>query len=219
MTDFDGQVVLITGAGRGLGRALAQAFSSRGAIVAANDLTPTNLDITAAMIQNSGGRVKEYLYDVAMQQQAAAMIDEVIQDWGRLDVLVNNAAVAPRIPVIELDEWDWNRTLGVNLSGPFFLIQAVRPVMLRQNGGVILNIGAVMTDRTSRAGRAAYWASKAGLVELGRSAAEELAFDRIRVNTLCPGDLETSLDRTIEQILYLASPAAETISGQVFDLS
>jgi NAD(P)-dependent dehydrogenase (short-subunit alcohol dehydrogenase family) len=200
MAEFSGKVVLVTGAGRGLGRLLAQAFADHGAIVAANDLTPINLDETLRLVRQAGGRIQEYLFDIAIRMQAQAMVDQIASDWGRLDVLINNAAVQPHFPLLDMDEWDWRRTLDVNLSGPFFLIQAAGRLMQRQPGAAsmpgaaILNLGDYVGtgDPASgqsvqpRPGRAAYVASKYGLQGLTFSAARDLAAYQIRVNLLCP---------------------------------
>ncbi len=183
---YTGKVVLVTGAGRGLGREIAIAFAAHGASVAVNDLTPINLDETVRLIRETGGCVKDYLFDVANRMQALAMVDEILLDWGRLDVLINNAAVEPHHPLLEFDEWDWRRTLDVNLSGPFFLIQAAGKTMRQKNGGTILNLGALEIIGNDLHGRSAYAVSKAGLRELTSAAACELATDQIRVNMICP---------------------------------
>ena len=132
---FTDQVVLITGAGRGLGRALALAFAREGARVAANDLTPINLDETLAQIQAGGGQGRGYIFDIAKKMPVQALIEAVRQDWERIDILVNNAAVMPRAGILEMDEWDWRRTLDVNLNGAFFTTQSVGRVMRAQGGG------------------------------------------------------------------------------------
>lgn len=147
---FAGKVVLVTGAGRGYGRAIADAFARRGAIVAANDITPVNLDVTVEHIREYGGQVKEYLYDVSVAMQVEAMVAEIAADWGRLDILVNNAGVEPHQPILDMDEWDWRRTIDVNLSAPFFLIQAAGRMMQRTEesekaeGGIMAE-GGVLT--------------------------------------------------------------------------
>ena len=113
MAHLEGKVVLVTGAGRGVGRVVAQGFARRGAIVAANDITPVNLDGTIADIQAEGGRARDYIYDVAKSMPVRALVNQVVVDWGRIDVLVNCARVEPHAPVLGMDEWDWQRTLDV----------------------------------------------------------------------------------------------------------
>jgi NAD(P)-dependent dehydrogenase (short-subunit alcohol dehydrogenase family) len=180
--EFNGKVVLITGAGKGTGRRLAEAFAARGASVAANDVTPVNLDETARRITAAGGRVRAYVEDVAKKMPVQALLNAVLEDFGRLDVLVCCAEVEPVRPLLEMDDWDWQRTLDVNLSGAFLLVQAVGREM-RARGGTIILLG----DRAKGpGGRAAYFASKAGLEALARAAGEELSAAGIRVRHIQP---------------------------------
>ncbi len=183
------KVVLITGAGRGVGRAAALAFAAHGARVAANDLTPINLDQTLAEIRTAGGQALAYLEDVAKKMPVQAMIEAVLDDWVRIDVLINNAGVHPRASILSMDEWDWTRTLEVNLSGPFYLMQSVGRVMIdRGQGGVILNVATLPDppDEDLPPGSAAYLASKNGLVGLSRAARLEFAAYNIHVDCVCP---------------------------------
>lgn len=189
--DYQDKVVLVTGAGRGLGRAIAQAFAQKGAVVAVNDLTSVNLDETLGLIRSSGGRAKEYLGDVSQKMAIQGIIVQVVDDWGRLDVLINNAAVQPRAALLEMDEWDWRRVLDVNLTGSFFATQIAGRVMRTLGGGVIVNIGDAVPYFKERLHRAAYATSKAALLELTRQAARELAPFNIRVNAICPGLIES----------------------------
>ena len=172
MTDFAGKVVLVTGAGKGTGRAVAEAFAARGATVAVNDVTPINLDETVAHIHFANGKVKAYVEDIARKIPVQALLNQVLDDFGRIDILVNCAEVAPQKSVLEMDEWDWQRTLDVNLSGAFLLTQSVGRVMKEQGGGIILHVGE---QANSHERRAAYLASKAGLEALVKMAAEELS--------------------------------------------
>jgi NAD(P)-dependent dehydrogenase (short-subunit alcohol dehydrogenase family) len=224
--DFTNQVVLVTGAGRGLGRALALAFAAHGATVAANDLTPINLDETVRLAEASGGFCQPFIFDIAKKMPVQGLVEQVREQYGRIDVLVNNAAVKPRLAILEMDEWDWLRTLDVNLNGPFYLIQSIGRVMKERGGGAILNITGVATGQPNYA---AYAASKAALSELTRQAAHELSSFNIRVNAICPGGMplasaappaETGGDpeAVTGLALFLCSPQAGAINGQIFDV-
>ncbi len=186
--DFTGKVVLITGAGRGLGRLIAEAFAARGACVAANDVSPVNLDLTLQHIESAGGRARDYVFDLAKLMPVQNMIDQILADWGRIDILVNNAAVRPQFPLLEFDAWDWQRTMEVNLNGAFYTTQLVAKAMRAQGGGTILNIAASLDAGPALAGQSAFYASKLGLLGLTRAAAEELVAYHIRVNAICPGE-------------------------------
>ncbi len=174
MNDYAGKVVLITGAGRGIGRAIAQAFAARGASVAANDITPVNLDETIARIREAGGRCNDYVCDVAKKMPVQGMIEQVRQDFERIDILVNNAGVEPHASLLEMDEWDWMRTIDVNLNGPFFTTQSVGRMMREQGGGVIVNVASIAGRAHGLRDRSADVASKMGLIGLTREAAREI---------------------------------------------
>jgi NAD(P)-dependent dehydrogenase (short-subunit alcohol dehydrogenase family) len=238
MNDFTDKVVLITGAGRGIGRALAQAFAIQGAWVAANDISPINLDETVASVRAAGGTIRDYVFDAAKRMPIREMLDQILDEWGRLDILINNAAVEPHASILDMDEWDWQRTLDVNLSGPFYTIQQVGRVMRDQGGGVIVNVGASEGRAGGLPERAAYIASKQGLLGLTREAARELAPYNIRVNAVCPGLVRTGKagellpegaapgsihrighpDEVASLILFLCSPASAHVAGQSINI-
>jgi len=201
MGELTDKIVLVTGAGKGIGRAVAEGFAAHGAIVAANDVTPINLDETVAHIIASGGSVKAYVEDIAKKMPVQALVNEVLDDWGRIDILVNCAEVAPSAQVLDMDDWDWQRTLDVNLTGAFLLTQSVGRVMRAalpqgKKGGIIIHIGwrARSPDR-----RAAYFASKAGLIAFVEHAARELAAFGIRVHLV----LLTETDDVAEKVISL----------------
>ena len=179
MTNLNNKIVLITGAGRGMGQALAEAFAAQGASVAANDINPIGLETTVARIQAAGGRVNDYAFDLTKLLPIVALIQQVLDDFGRIDILVNADFVRPADPIFEMDEWDFHRTLDVNLTGPFFLTQRAGRMMQQQGGGVILNV--VGGDPQ---GGAAYQASLAARTALAKASAEELAPYGIRVHWL-----------------------------------
>ncbi len=178
MADFAGKIVLITGAGKGTGRRVAETFAAQGATVAVNDVSPVNLDETVAHILASGGQVKAFVEDIAKKMPIQTLLNSVLDNFGRIDILVNCAEAEPEKAVLEMDDWDWQRTLDVNLNGPFLLTQSVGRIMKENGGGVIVHVGerAKGPER-----RAAYFASKAGLAALSALAAYELSEFGIRV--------------------------------------
>ncbi|MDP1545995.1 MAG: SDR family oxidoreductase [Anaerolineales bacterium] len=180
MSTVKNKVVLITGAGKGIGRRLAEALAARGAIVTLNDISPMNVEEVTAGIVKDGGRAKAYVEDIAKKVGAQAVVKDVEDDFGGIDMLINHAAVEPHTPLLSMDEWDWHRTLDVNLTGAFLMIQSAGRVMKAKGSGVIVCLGAGAGDR-SRKEAGAYFASKAGLLELSRQADAELSPFGVRV--------------------------------------
>jgi 3-oxoacyl-[acyl-carrier protein] reductase len=214
MSDFTEKVVLITGAGDGIGRELALAFAEQGAIVAANALTPVNLDETIAQVRASGGQVQGFVADIASKLALQTMINEIIDQYGRLDFLIQAASVEPRDPLLEMDEWDWRRTLDSNLTGPFLLMQSAGRVMRAQGGGVIINL--VCLDEKSSAAAS----GKMGLLALTQAAATEFGAYNIRVNAVSCGVPEADLlvgfpEDPVELILFLCSGDSSDVNGKI----
>lgn len=219
-----GQVVLITGAGRGMGRALARAFALSGAMVAANDFTPVALEETVRIIRAEGGRAEAYVADIAKDLPVRALVDQVCEEHGRIDVLVNQAFVQPRAPLLSMDGWEYLRTVDVNLNAPFWLIQAAGLRMQEQGGGVILNIGSAESPAQPPHDRAAYFATRAALPGLTRAAAAELIPYNIRVHAICPvfapPDEQERLQVGVCRLaLTLCSPDAAGLTGQVLQVN
>ena len=178
MSNFQDKVVLITGAGKGTGRRAAELFAAQGAVVAAADVTPINLDETVTRITAAGGRVKAYVADIAKKLPIQGLLNQVLDDLGQIDILVNCAEVEPQKTILEMDEWEWVRTLDVNLTGAFLLTQSAGRIMKEKNSGIIVHTGG----RAKGPGkRAAYSASKAALETMVKIAAEEFSAFGIRV--------------------------------------
>lgn len=212
MADFQDKVVLITGAGRGLGRALAEAFGARGALVAVNDINPDRASETVGHIQAAGGRAAEFIFDISRKMAVQAMLNEIEDTLGPLDILINSAAVAPRKPLLEMDEWDWRHTLDVNLTAPF-LTQQVAGRTMRASGrhGLILHLGAETHPAETQG---AYAASKAGLPALARAAARELAPAGIRVYALEFARPDTGIPQSVAEVLHLCRTTTHP-SGEI----
>ena len=195
MTDFNRKIVLVTGAGKGTGRRVAEAFAAHGASVAVNDVSPVNLDGTVDLILASGGQVKAYVEDIAKKMPIQTLLNSVLDDFGRIDILVNCAEVEPQKTVLEMDDWDWQRTMDVNLNGPFLLTQSVARIMKEKDGGIIVHMGerAKGPER-----RAAYFTSKAGLAALSALAAYELSEFGIRVYSFQPEEMADPVNHILE---------------------
>ena len=193
MTELTGRVVLITGAGRGGGRLLARAFAERGAFVAANDISPINVEPVVDEINAQGGQARVYIEDVAKKLGAQYIINQVEEDFGRIDILINHASVEPHVPLLEIDEWDWHRVLDVNLTGAFLMTQSAGRLMRVQGRGMIINLIAA---RKSESGMgAAFAATMSGLEGFSRQAAFELGPYGISVHAMESDD--TIVDRIL----------------------
>ena len=196
MNELKDKVILITGAGKGTGRLLAKAFAEHGAIVAANDISPINVEEIVDQINIQGGRGKAYIEDVAKKVGAQHLIKQVEDDLGPIDVLINHAAVEPHTPLLDMDEWDWHRVLDVNLTGAFLMIQSVGRVMRTQGSGVIINLLTAPDSKVEN--EAAFVASMYGLEGLTLEAARELNPYGIRVYAV-----ENRGDKIVEDVFAL----------------
>jgi NAD(P)-dependent dehydrogenase (short-subunit alcohol dehydrogenase family) len=187
-----GKVAFITGFGSGLGQAIAVMYAKEGAAVAGTSPTESKGRETVALVEKLGGRALFWPGDVSNSTQMKKLIDETVRQLGGIDIVVNSGGVRTNGSITEISEETWDRTLEVNLKGVFVVSRLAIPEMKKRGGGVILNIGA-RSGMLGQAGRAAYCASKGGMVTLTEAMAMDHAKDKIRVNCICPGPTRTPM--------------------------
>jgi NAD(P)-dependent dehydrogenase (short-subunit alcohol dehydrogenase family) len=190
--DFVGRVAIVTGAARGLGRAVAARLHERGARVAVNVRDPARGEQVAKDI---GERARAVSGDVAAPGGSDSIVRQTLDLFGRIDILINNAALPLTTRFEQITPDEWRRAMEVNLTAPFLLIQAVLPTMKAQGYGRVVNISSTAGRMVSTLGGAHYTASKTGLLGLTRAAAKELGRYGITVNAVCPGMIDTELTR------------------------
>lgn len=191
------RVAIVTGGARGIGRSICIALARHGFAIAVLDVLAAELERTAEEIRSLGVEALPMLGDAASYQEAHDRVAEIVGRWGRIDVLVNNAAMPQTKRILEITEADWDREMNVNLKGYFNWSHAVAPLMLAQGAGRIINISSVSANHGPSAtgvSRFAYAAAKAGVLGLTRGLAVELA-PGILVNAICPGPIETERTR------------------------
>jgi NADP-dependent 3-hydroxy acid dehydrogenase YdfG len=186
------QVAIVTGGGRGIGRAVAQALAAEGAAVVVVSRTRRELADVAAAIREAGGRALAIPADVTSADSADALVEQTVAEFGRVDLLVTAAGVASFGPLVGTKPGDWEAMLAVNLRGAMLCCRAVLPPMLRQRRGTIINIGSIAARRPIP-GCAVYAATKAGLAAFSQVLAEEVRTEGIRVGVVVPGAVDTSI--------------------------
>jgi 3-oxoacyl-[acyl-carrier protein] reductase len=188
------KVALVTGAGGGLGTAIARRFAGEGASVLCTDRDLDRAQATAAAITGSGGSAHASRADVADPAQCEAQVAETVRRFGRIDIVVNSAGIALHKLALDTGLEDWNRVLGINLTGSFLTAQAAARHMLKQGGGRIIQLGSISGQRGNMGG-IAYGASKAAVMHICKVLAVELSGQGIMVNAIAPGPIETGISR------------------------
>ena len=235
---LEGKVALITGASRGIGKAVALKFAAEGAAIAFTDIKI--IEETVTELEALGVKVKAYASNAADFAQTHATVEQVMADFGRIDILVNNAGITRDGLMLRMDEAQWDAVINVNLKSAYNYIHAVTPVMARQRGGSIINMSSVV-GVSGNAGQCNYSASKAGLIGLAKSIAKEMGPRGIRANCIAPGfiisDMTAALPEEVREAwvktiplrrggtpedvakvaLFLASDLSSYVSGQVIN--
>jgi len=247
-----GKTALVTGAARGIGKAIALKFAAEGANVAFTDLViDENGQATEAEIAAFGVKAKGYASNAADFAQTEEVVKQVKEDFGSIDILVNNAGITKDGLMLRMTEAQWDAVIAVNLKSAFNFIHACTPIMMRQKGGSIINMASVVGGRThaprvvgvhGNAGQCNYSASKAGMIALAKSIAQEMGAKGIRANAIAPGFIETAMTAALSDdvraewckkiplrrggtpedvanvALFLASDLSSYVSGQVIQI-
>ena len=236
---LEGKVALVTGAGRGIGKAIALRFAQEGANVAFTDLAINEaVEETVKELEAMGVKAKAYASNAASFDERHEVVKQIVEDFGRIDVLVNNAGITKDGLMMRMSEAQWDAVIAVNLKSAFNFIHAVTPIMAKQRGGSIINMSSVV-GVSGNAGQCNYSASKAGMIGLAKSIAKEMGPRGIRANCIAPGFIITEMtnqlsqeikDQWAQQIpmrrggtpedvanvaLFLASDLSSYVSGQV----
>ncbi len=239
---LNGKVAVITGAGRGIGRAIALQFAEYGSKVVINYRSSiTQVEELLSAIRDAGGEAIAVQADISREEEAKKLIDEAVKNYGRLDVLVNNAGITKDNLMMRMSEADFDSVMDINLKGTFFCMKHASNIMLRQRCGKIINISSVV-GLMGNVGQVNYAASKAGIIGMTKSAARELASRGITVNAVAPGFIETDMTEALSDkvkeatianiplkrygaakevaaaVSFLASEAAGYITGQVLQV-
>jgi 3-oxoacyl-[acyl-carrier protein] reductase len=234
------EVAIVTGAARGIGKAIATALSQDGAAVVLSDVME-EVHKTAAEIEQAGGKAVSLIGNVTKFADCEAMVDLAVKTFGKLDILVNNAGITKDNLVLRMSEEDWDAVLNINLKGTFLCTKAAIKPMMKQRSGKIINIASVI-GQMGNPGQANYSASKGGVIAFTKTMAKELGSRRIRVNAIAPGFIESKMTDSLpedvkekylsviplgswgkaqniaEAVAFLASPAASYITGQVLNV-
>jgi 3-oxoacyl-[acyl-carrier protein] reductase len=237
-----GKVAIVTGASRGIGRSIALALAAQGAKVVASARNAEALDSLVAEVEGQGGEATAVVGDVAVEADAARLVEEAVAAYGQVDILINNAGITRDGLLLRMKSEDWDAVIDTNLKGAFFCIRAAAKVMTKQRSGRIINISSVVGEM-GNAGQANYCASKAGLLGLTKSVARELARRNVTVNAITPGFIVTDMtdgmtdkareamteqipmgrlgeaDDVAHAVLFLASDLSSYVTGQILGVN
>ena len=238
MFELNGKIALVTGSARGLGQAIALKLAEAGADIALCDLDAAWLEETAGKVRALGRRAECYGVNVANGESVTAGIKAIEKDFGKIDVLVNNAGITKDGLLMRMSEADWDAVLDVNLKGTFLCTKAVMRGMMKQRSGTIVNIASVI-GLMGNAGQANYAASKGGVISFSKTVAKELASRNVRCNAVAPGFIRTAMTDALDEdvqnkmkeliplrrfgepedvanvVLFLASDVSAYVTGQV----
>ena len=238
MNELANQIAVVTGAGRGIGQAIALKLAANGADIVAVDLKPEFLQQTVAEVQKLGRKAWAIAANVSDAASVDAAADQILKETGRVDILVNNAGITRDGLLMRMGEADWDAVLDINLKGTFLFTKAFTRAFLKQKSGRIINIASVV-GLIGNAGQCNYAASKAGVIGFTKAVARELASRGITANAIAPGFIETKMTEALSEearaaltkqiplgslgqpedvasaALFLAGPAARYITGQV----
>jgi len=242
MGALDGKVAVVTGAARGIGRAIAEMLADEGADLALCDLDVAWLDDTAAAVEAKGRKTCRVAVDVRSADDVKKAVSQIIDDCGKIDILINNAGITKDALLIRMSEQDWDDVIDVNLKGTFLFTKAVARPMMKQRSGTIVNIASII-GLIGNPSQCNYAASKAGVAAFSKSAAKELAGRNVRVNAVAPGVIETKMTQVLSDevrqkymaliplqrfgtpeevakvVRFLATDESSYLTGQVISLS
>jgi len=242
MGALDGKIALVTGAARGIGRAIAEELAREGADLALCDLKEEWLNETANAVKALGRKAQCLAVDVSQSEAVNSAVNAVVQHSGRLDILVNNAGITKDTLLVRMSDEDWDAVMAVNLKGSFLFTRAAARPMMKQRSGVIVNIASII-GLIGNAGQCNYAASKAGVIALTKSSAKELAGRNIRVNAVAPGFIESRMTEVLSEdvrgkmldaipmkrfgvppdvakvVVFLAGEASAYVTGQCISVS